>query len=784
MRSTSSKSASRYDVRDLFGELTTTVHTVTVPHRRQKNLLISGPSTPVEFTNFGYAPDFPFFQFGIRPEPLVQIAGVPQNSTYFTIVNYGGLGGEALLDQQGEFFTLSESELFIDRLSTKRIDVSSLPQPPGEYEGEVVLTGDGTFQPLRMPVSLLSIPSPADPDGVPEQRRVDLVSGRTTLRSTATFRNDGDEVLSGAVTSDVPWIIPVTEYVSVPPHGSADVQFDIDPQARLDSSRENGVSYTGTLRVEYADEVEPVTNGFGYEDQHTTGVSTTLSTVVSTIPPDVSDGDPPPFDEVDAGFLIPGLQQSVATFTDVSIANAFGALRIDDLRAFFTGAGSAGSSRLATFKQLGSRGVIMLGSPLRTMFSQPSGSGAIQVRSTESGSVLVSARRLHVEEEGLAGTALPVFAAERRTEAGEQINLTGLASSDRKDLFIQATSAAGATVEIEMLDSSGEEVGTLGPLEIGEWGVIELQSFAPAATATAIVRVEESSPGPVVAYALLYGENGTDPWVVVDWNAYWGEPRTSTLVVPIARRDGPVLAEGRRRGVLRPGAVAGDRTTVDLALFNPTASEAVALLNFHEVDGGSYEAIVAAPSRRTITISDVVATFGLDGTVDGHITVTPLRGEVTGTARLVTRRGGATRGSAIQLRPRWSGVRLGERRSIGAVEDSRQKTIDDAIPTTWQTRFRLLETSGESVTVRATIRVATGAALAAAVVRRELELAPNQMLPLGPIGRAIMGEARETSIDDLHDLVVEFDVLDGDGSVLIITEMVENATGDTLIRFD
>lgn len=47
-----------------------------------------------------------------------------------------------------------------------------------------------------------------------------------------------------------------------------------------------------------------------------------------------------------------------------------------------------------------------------------------------------------------------------------------------------------------------------------------------------------------------------------------------------------------------------------------------------------------------------------------------------------------------------------------------------------------------------------------------------------------MGEAREIGVDDLHDLVVDFVVVEGEGAVLVITESIENGTGDVLIRFD
>ncbi|MDX1583321.1 MAG: hypothetical protein R3338_06935, partial [Thermoanaerobaculia bacterium] len=370
--STGSKSASSYEltVADVVGELVATVHTISAPHGRQKNLIVSEPSASTDFSIFGYAPDQPFYTVGVEPDPLIQVGGVPQNDTFFTVVNYGGLGGDALLEQTGDFFTLSETSFFIEKFSTRRIEVDSISQPVGEYEGEVRLSGDGTFQPIPVEISLLSLPSPPDAEGRPERRRLDLVSGRSTVRSSATFRNDGSEQLSGQITSDVPWIVPVTESISIDPGESALIEFEIDPLARPDGFSEEGVSFTGTLRLVYADELERTGKRAAPASQHTTGVSTTLATVVSTVPPEVSDAAIPALEPGENGFLVPGLQHGVDAFSDISIANAFGSLEIGDLRAFFASPGGVENSRLATFGELNRRSAILIGAPGPTVFER------------------------------------------------------------------------------------------------------------------------------------------------------------------------------------------------------------------------------------------------------------------------------------------------------------------------------------------------------------------------------------------------------------------------------
>lgn len=791
---TGSKSSSSFklEVTDIVGELLVTIRTITEPHGRQKNTLVSEASEPLEYTLFGYAPDFPFFTVGARPEPLVQIGGVPQNETFLTVVNYGGLGAEAQLERSGEFFAIGENEFFVDAFSTVKVDVSSLSQPPGEYGGGIVVKGDGAPESgITVPIILISLPAPPDAEGRPEKRRLDLVSGRSPMTSSTRFTNHGAETLSGVVESDVPWIVPVSGMLTIAPGESKVIEFTIDPDEFPDRFSRKGVSFSGALRLVYPDEAPVAGKGVVGRNGSSTEISTTLATIVNTVPPEVTNATIPDLGNGERAFFAPGLLDGSSgtgeVFTDLSIANSFGSVTIDDLRAFFSGIGTSGAAERATFDELRRRAALLLGSPVDTVFSRPGTSGTIQVRSTAADSLLVSARLLSERNElGLLGTALPVFSSDRSAGPGESIYLPGLSGASRVDLFVQSTTETGAEVTVDLLDSSGDLVSSIGPVEIEGWGVVELDDIVRDGGVTAIVR-NESDSGAMVAHALARDETSGDFWVIVDWSSYWGESRRTPMILPIAKHEGPApAAVGRRRAVVRPGAEEPAGTGLDVSLFNLGRVRSAAKLLFHDVDGSVAESVVVLAPRETRTITDLLASiFDRAGVVEGYVRFIPLRGEIALAARIVTTgRIDGTVGSTVPAHPRGAGIRLGQRRSIAAVDDSRRNTVEARIGATWRTRISLLETSGRPATVRATMRIPTGQSLAAATVSRRFQVGSNQLLRLGTIAQAIMGEERQSGVDDLHDLQIEFYLENGDGSVIVVTEMVENATGDAIIRFD
>ena len=121
---------------------------------------------------------------------------------------------------------------------------------------------------------------------------------------------------------------------------------------------------------------------------------------------------------------------------------------------------------------------------------------------------------------------------------------------------------------------------------------------------------------------------------------------------------------------------------------------------------------------------------------------------------------------------------------MGGLEDAALSSITSASPGTFRTNLGLIETSGQTATVRATMRysISRGTVTAKAIGTKEWVLQPRQFLLLQNIGSEILGSSRNTNFGDLHNVQVEFEVVGGDGSVVVFTSSTDNGTNDTLLR--
>ena len=106
-------------------------------------------------------------------------------------------------------------------------------------------------------------------------------------------------------------------------------------------------------------------------------------------------------------------------------------------------------------------------------------------------------------------------------------------------------------------------------------------------------------------------------------------------------------------------------------------------------------------------------------------------------------------------------------------------------PGTFRTNIGLLETAGESVTVRLSLRFSSGDQRTAtqAIANSEQTLTPRQFLQINGLSRSMLGSLRDT-LGDLTNLQLDVEVISGSGAVLMFASSVDNGTGDSILRVE
>ena len=131
-----------------------------------------------------------------------------------------------------------------------------------------------------------------------------------------------------------------------------------------------------------------------------------------------------------------------------------------------------------------------------------------------------------------------------------------------------------------------------------------------------------------------------------------------------------------------------------------------------------------------------------------------------------------------------SALQVGGSRPIAGLADAMASTVVAGSPGTLRTNFALVETSGQAVTVRVTLRFTFPAGAKAQGIgsaSRDYALNGNEFLLRNSIAGEILGASRRQS-GDLTNLEADFQVISGSGAVVLFTSSVDNATGDSILR--
>ncbi|MEA2239142.1 MAG: hypothetical protein QOC81_3866 [Thermoanaerobaculia bacterium] len=714
------------------------------------------------------------------PSAMIQPVGTGGATTSYTLSNAGGGSASVFLEsdsEQSSFFKQSPAQFVLTPGQSQVVTVTGVAQATaGVLEGVAAPSGTGVAQGLQIPIKLLTTALPTQPvNALPANNRVDVadVAG-TSPTGSVSFTNSGNGTLTGVLVSDVPWIIPPSAAVSIPPHTTSSFTFRIDRSKRPDSDSLAG-SLAGNISLLFLNGAAAKT---ALPRDVTPAPSVSTVVVVDTVKLAVSNGAPSALTAGEVALFIPGVghvNSTVGVFiSDIAVLNPTGNRRVDDLRLFFTPVSSGtAAAKTAAVPSLGSSVSIAIADVVKNVFANEGQVGSLQIRSRDADKLGLNTNIFNSSSpSGTYGTAIPTFRSDRSVAPGDRLVLSGLRqdATSHTNLFYQETSGGTTSILTEFFDVNGASLGTRSDT-VGPFVLAQVNNVVPNGAVSAIMTSADSSPGRFLAFATPVDNLSGDNWSVVDWSRQFGYSQADPIVVPVA-------------GVLRGANNTFFRT--DVAIMNTGTATSSGTLRFVSSAGTTTDRQVTLGAHQSENLADVIGTlFGLSST-SGYLLFTPAAGTFAITSRTYATVGSnpATYGTAVPAMATSAALKLGALRAIASLEDSALATVVAARPATFRTNFGMVETSGKSVTVRVTIRFtfpAGSKVQGAATAAKDYTLAPSQFIQINGLTADILGTARNT-FGDLRGVEADFQVVGGDGAVTIFTSSTDNGTGDSILR--
>jgi hypothetical protein len=730
---------------------------------------------PVSSRTITIASRGPQIVLATAPRPLVQIASTGGATTTYVIRNVGDATTTVTFDKTGDFFTQTPSVVNLAPGAIQRVTITGLAQPAGVYDGVSRASGVGIPPGAAIPIRLLSTPtSPAGVVARPRWNRIDT-SGQAGSTTTASidFTNTGSSQLQGIVISSEPWIRPPAGLITIDPGQTRAIDFPILRLQRPDSTAARGSAY-GDLTL--------IWSGTRSNARGTFSSAPSLAAPVGvndTVKPSTSTAAIPALGPGELAWFVPGVGHvtgSVGVFlSDLTITNLTRGETLPEVSFYFNPiGGSAASAQSTSLSSVVPNKPVAYSDVVNSVFGSTTQLGSLQVRTPAPDKLAVAANVFNSSNAaGTYGTMIPAVRSDRGAGPGDSVHLTGLRSSESShtNLYIQELSGESVQVTTEFRTASGQVVGTRTD-DVPGFGLIQNGAVVPAGGVSAVL-TNSGTTGRFFAYATPVDKLSGDTWAVSDWARQYGYSRAESMIFPVA-------------GALRGANDTFFRT--DVAIINTSSSApATGTLRYVSREGQAFERDVDIPAKESLILDDVTGSFfGVTGDTVGYILWIPSMGEVAMTSRNYTTAAGqnATFGSAVPALALSQGLALGDLRRMAGLEDAAFGTIQDARPASFRTNFGLVETSGNTVTVRVTMRYDVGGALAQ--TRRsaflEYSLAPNQFLQVNNISHAILGEGREEELGDLRNVEVDFEVVEGSGTIQVFVSSIDNGTGDSLLR--
>ena len=716
------------------------------------------------------------------PTAMVQAANSAGAATSYTLTNLGGTASQITLTQTGTFFTQAPTSFTLQPGASQTVQITALAVGLGDYSGTSMPSGSGVLSGRGVPIRLFVGPRPeGNVIAKAAENRVDVAGGAgANPTGNVRFRNDGNATLTGIAQADVDWINVSPAPVVIPPGQTVLVPFSIIRSERADANSLSGSAIGRIALIYRKGTADPGKAPVAFQAGPASAASPV--TVVDTVKPATSTSSIPPLAADQVAMFIPGVghvQGSVGLFlSDVALYTLNGDTGLKNVDFYFTPRGtSASSSAKTTIDELQPNLPLAIADVVKNVFNNESALGTLQMRSTDIDRLGVSASVFNSSNPGgTYGTVIPAFRSDRAVTATERLFLTGLRQEigvSHTNLYLQETSGNPTTVDIEFLNATGAVISQTSESLQGFQMTFVDSARVPAGAVSARLSRASTSTGNFVAFATPVDDQSGDTWSVADWAKNLAYTPSEASLIPVA-------------GSLRGANNSFFRT--DVAILNNGTSSGSGVLKFYARTGQTFEQTISLGGLQTRIINDVTTTlFGApDGSV-GYLVFTPASGSFAITSRTYTTVSGqnGTFGTGVPTVPANSGIRRdGNIKRMGGLEDAALSSITSATPGTFRTNLGLIETAGQTATVRATMRysISRATVTAKAIGTKEWTLAPRQFLLLQNIGTEILGPSRNTNFGDLHNVQVDFEVVGGDGSVVVFTSSTDNGTNDTLLR--
>lgn len=707
------------------------------------------------------------------PEALVQTTAGGATTTY-ALQNVGGGASQITLTQEGTFFQQSPTSFTLEAGETRVVTVTGLPGPAGTREGRAIVMGAGVPSGLSVPIRALTTqPVTGEPFAAPATNRLDLASGAGAgAGGTASFTNSGSGTVRGLVVSDVDWIIPQAGEVVIPPGATVEVSFTIDPSRRPDGGSFG--SATGNLTLVYLD--GSAGKRMGHASSH--GSSSASVAVTHTVTPATSAAAIPALAPDEIALFMPGVSHvvgSVGTFLSDLTLTSLGGFGATSARLYFRALGNGSPTTFTSVPSIQSNRPLTFSDIARGVFGNSTTVGTLQLRTDDIDGISAAATVLNASNpSGTYGTSIPVFRSDRSIGQGESMLLTGVLNDDTNhtNLYLQETNGGTVNVTTEFLAANGSVLGSRTD-SVGPFAAMQFTRVVPPGALAARISVGPGSTGRVVSYATPVDKASGDTWAVVDWRRQYAYPANVPVVIPVA-------------GSLRGANNTYFRT--DLAMTNAGTSQSGGRLRYYARTGAVVDRNVSLAPGESRIISDVLVTlFNVSGDAVGYLEFVPSSGTTLMTSRTYTTVAGsvATFGAAVPTLPVSAGLRAGETRLFGGIEDSSLATTRAGRPATYRTNLGLVEVSGQPASVRVTLHFSPSPRSAVqAAVSRTYNLTANQFLQINAITREMLGANRDTQYSDLRNMQITVAVTGGAGAVVPFTSSIDNGTGDSVLRID
>lgn len=720
-------------------------------------------------------------------EPILEVAGTGGASRTYGLTNSGGQPTTVTLTQEGAVVSQSPSTFSLEPGATQIVTVTATAQPAGTYVVPVTISylaspaapGPNTINFKYRVFSTSPPPGPVSADA--SQVRVDVTGAPgTNPTGTVTFKNNGTATLTGVLSTDVAWIVVDSGQVTIPPQQAGTFNFTIDRSQRPDASSPAG-SLAGHLKLAF---LKPATgSAFAAKPLDNTPAvpSVSIVKVVDTVSNAVTAAGVPSLAPGEVALYVAGVGHTTnaagtAYVSDVSMLNTQGGNTVGDLKMYYTSAaGAPPQSKSTSVPPLAAQASVALADVVKSVFSGANDLGTLHIRSKDADKLAIAASVLSTNNAaGTLGNAIPVLRSDRSAATGNALMLTGLRkdANTATDLYIQETAGAPANVQIDFLAADGSTISSIPAQAFDAFRMKQLKDAVPANAVAAIV-TNTSGTGKISGYATMTDSTSGDTWAAADWSTQLGYTASEPVVIPIA------------------GSVHGANSTFyrsEVDIMNRGTSPAAGTLTFIGRDGTRSDHAISLGGHQSQVMSDIIANvFAITKDATGYLIFTPSAGSnVAVTSRTFATVGASTRivSTGIPVVAAASALTAGATRQIAGFGDAERTTVLNGTAGTFRTNFALMETAGKPVTVRVTFHFTFPAGdkvQGAGGASRDYPMNGNQFMLLNSIAGEILGSAR-LQYGDLQNVTAEFQVLSGEGGVIVFTSSVDNASGDATLR--